>query len=94
MRRTHLVRVLVTSTKTTARLVLGEELDVGSTAVETFLQLDLVLHDEGLALRVDRLGEESGDGVVGGLGLCARSARAFATQAILKSADSTQRHDL
>jgi hypothetical protein len=85
MRRTHLVRVLVTSTKTTARLVLGEELDVGSTAVETFLQLDLVLHDEGLALR---------DGVVGGLGLCARSARAFATQAILKSADSTQRHDL
>lgn len=51
-------------------MLVGQQLDIGATALETLLKLDLVLNDEGLALGVNGFGEESGDGVVGSLGLC------------------------
>lgn len=66
MQITHLVRVLVASTETV--LLLGEKLNVGSAALETLLELDLVLNDKRLALGVDGLGEEGRDGMVSCLG--------------------------
>lgn len=50
-------------------MLVGQQLDIGTTALETFLELDLVLNDEGLALGVNRFGEESRDGMVSSLGL-------------------------
>ena len=47
-------------------LVLLEELQVGTTADQRVLGLDLILDDKSLALVVDLLGELGGDGVVGG----------------------------
>lgn len=70
--KTHLVGVLLTSPQAVS---LGQELDVGATALEPLLELDLVLNDERLGLGgIDRLREESGDGVMGSLGLCRVSA--------------------
>ena len=66
---TYLVSVLLAGTE--ALLLLGQELDVGTAALKALLELDLVLDNKGLALGVNRLGEEGRDGVVGGLGLCA-----------------------
>lgn len=48
---------------------LAEKLQVCSTAAETLLHLGLILHNEGLAVRVDDLGEWCRDGVLCGLGL-------------------------
>ena len=47
-------------------LVLLEELQVGTTADQGVLGLDLILDNKSLALVVDLLGELGGDGVVGG----------------------------
>ena len=54
-----------------------EQLDVATTAVSTLLELDLVLHDEGLSLGVDSLREGSRDSVMGRLGLCHETLVAF-----------------
>lgn len=47
-------------------LVLLEELQVGATADERVLRLDLILHNKGLALVVNLLGELGRDSVMGG----------------------------
>lgn len=67
-RKAYLIGVLLAGSKTVS--FLGQEFDVCSTAVQALLQLDLVLHNEGLALGVNGLREERGDSVVGGLGFC------------------------
>lgn len=45
----------------------SQELDVGTTALESLLELDLVLDNKRLALGVNGLGEESRDGMVSSL---------------------------
>jgi len=45
-------------------LVVSEQLHVGTTALETFLELDLILDDKILALVVDGFSELGRDGVV------------------------------
>lgn len=59
---------VVTGPDTLAR-VLGQELQVGSTALESLLHLDLVLHDERFSLGkgVNGLVEHGRDGVVSSL---------------------------
>lgn len=47
-------------------LVLLKELQVGATADQRVLRLDFILHNEGLALVVNLLGELGGDSVMGG----------------------------
>ena len=47
--------------------VLLEEFQIGTTALEAGLELDLVLDDEGVILVGDGLVELAGDGVVGSL---------------------------
>lgn len=72
-----LVGEILAGTQTLAR-VLGEELEVGTTAFEALLGLDFVLNDERDACRFvgvgtfdrDGFGKDGRDGVVGGLGLC------------------------
>ena len=48
---------------------IGEKLDVGSTAIESVLKLDLVLDDESLAVVDEGRSEGDGDGVVSGFRL-------------------------
>lgn len=59
---------VVTGPDTLAR-VLGQELQIGSTALESLLHLDLVLHNERFSLRkgVNGLVEHGRDGVVSSL---------------------------
>lgn len=68
---THLVSVVLTSTKTLVLLV-GQQLDISTTALETLLEFDLVLNDERLALGVNGFVEKGRDGMVSGLGLYIR----------------------
>ena len=65
-----LVREILSGPDTLSR-VLGQELQVGSTAFEPLLHLDLVLDDQGFSLGkgIDGFVEDGRDGVVGGLGL-------------------------
>ena len=65
-RQTHVVRVVLSCTQTCAILVFCQQLDVRSTAIQTLLQLDFVLYDQGLLARVNRFGEEGRDGVMSG----------------------------
>lgn len=55
----YLVGVLLTSPETVTILGLCQELDVGSTTLESFLQFDLILDNKGFSSGIDWLGEES-----------------------------------
>ena len=46
-------------------LVVSQQFHICATALETFLELDLILNDQSLALVVDRRGELGGNGMVG-----------------------------
>ena len=48
---------------------IGQEFDVSSTAIQSLLELDLVLDDERLAVGDEGRVEGDGDGVVSGGGL-------------------------
>ena len=55
----HFVCVLLSRTQTlTSVFRFGEKLDICSTAVEPFLELDLILYNQGFSLWVYRLREE------------------------------------
>ena len=47
-------------------LVVLQQLHVGAATLEAILELDLVLHNQVLALRVDLLGKFGRDGMVSG----------------------------